>query len=318
VEKSNLPVFANAARQFLANINTDLQTDQDFADAEATVKFLKKTEEQLEAAKSAALSQTADLDQALRTLDDMGEQMRAMRLKLDKLVKTEKENRKTALIQAAILNWQNAIKSVNAGLDLGVRLQIEKPDFAGSVKGKKSLSSMADALDTLVANAKTEANMEAERIRANIDHYKQQATGYEFLFNDLQTIIHHPLDALDGLISSRVIAHKQAEQARLDAERERIRLEEQRKLEAEQNRANASQAPNPQAQNNNPQAPAKPPQETVTHNPRLVVGQVRQGELEAWYNRIKADGQIPLSDRDADICIWPLILKAYEMGQIGR
>ncbi|MFA6700899.1 MAG: YqaJ viral recombinase family protein [Thiomicrospira sp.] len=318
VEKSNLPVFANAARQFLANINTDLQTDQDFADAEATVKFLKKTEEQLEAAKSAALSQTADLDQALRTLDDMGEQMRAMRLKLDKLVKTEKENRKTALIQAAILNWQNAIKSVNAGLDLGVRLQIEKPDFAGSVKGKKSLSSMADALDTLVANAKTEANMEAERIRANIDHYKQQATGYEFLFNDLQTIIHHPLDALDGLISSRVIAHKQAEQARLDAERERIRLEEQRKLEAEQNRANASQAPNPQAQNNNPQAPAKPPQETVTHNPRLVVGQVRQGELEAWYNRIKADGQIPLSDRDADIWIWPLILKAYEMGQIGR
>lgn len=311
VEQSNLPAFTNAARQFLANINTDLQTDQDFADAEATVKFLKKAEEQLSAAKAAALSQTADLDSALRTIDDMGEQMRAMRLKLDKLVKTEKENRKTALLQAAILNWQNAIKAMNAGLDLGIRLNGEKPDFAGAIKGKKSLASMADALDTLVANAKTEASIEAERIRANIDHYKQQATGYEFLFNDLQAIIRHPLDALGGIIASRVAAHKQAEQARLDQERERIRAEEQRKLEAQS-------APPAQAENPTTPPNPQPAQETPANHPRLNPGQVRKGELEAWYTRIKADGQIPLSDRDADIWIWPLILKAFEMGRMSQ
>ena len=50
VKQSNLPAFVNAAERFIANINTDLQTDQDFADAEETVKFCKKAEDKLAAA----------------------------------------------------------------------------------------------------------------------------------------------------------------------------------------------------------------------------------------------------------------------------
>ena len=52
---SNLPQFKAAAETFIAEINTDLQTDEDFVNAEATVKFCDETEKKLESAKAAAV-----------------------------------------------------------------------------------------------------------------------------------------------------------------------------------------------------------------------------------------------------------------------
>ncbi len=52
-------------------INTDLQTDQHFADAEKTVKWCGEVEERLEAAKQHALSQTETIDALFRTIDEI-------------------------------------------------------------------------------------------------------------------------------------------------------------------------------------------------------------------------------------------------------
>ena len=92
VTASNIDAFKSHALAVFGAINKDRQTDGDFADAEKTVKWCKEVEDKLEAAKQHALSQTADIDALFRAIDDISAEARRVRLDLDKLVKTRKEN----------------------------------------------------------------------------------------------------------------------------------------------------------------------------------------------------------------------------------
>ncbi|MCM2248878.1 hypothetical protein MYF60_28335, partial [Klebsiella pneumoniae] len=76
---------------FIANIKTDLKTDEDFVQADATVKFCKEAEDNLEVAKNAAIAQTASIDELMRTVDHIKAQLRDKRLALDKLVEQRKK-----------------------------------------------------------------------------------------------------------------------------------------------------------------------------------------------------------------------------------
>src|SRR5690606_3889090 len=91
VTASNLAEFKTHALAVLGGINTDLRNDQDFADAERTVKWCKEVEDRLEAAKQHALSQTSSIDELFRTIDTIAAETRAKRLELDKLVKARKD-----------------------------------------------------------------------------------------------------------------------------------------------------------------------------------------------------------------------------------
>jgi putative phage-type endonuclease len=68
VTASNLAEFKSHALAVLGSINRDLRTDDDFADAEQTVKWCKAVEDRLEAAKVHALSQTASIEELFRTV----------------------------------------------------------------------------------------------------------------------------------------------------------------------------------------------------------------------------------------------------------
>lgn len=85
VTASNLEGFKAVAMRTIGSIKTTLVTDQDFADAEKTVKWCGNVESSLAAAKQHALSQTESIDRLFRTIDDISEQARTVRLKLEKL-----------------------------------------------------------------------------------------------------------------------------------------------------------------------------------------------------------------------------------------
>ena len=95
VTASNLDSFTTAVTARIQAINTKLVTDADFVNADKMVKFLGDGEKRLDLVKDQALAQTASIDQLFRTIDVMKEQMRGKRLALEKLVKAEKENRKS-------------------------------------------------------------------------------------------------------------------------------------------------------------------------------------------------------------------------------
>lgn len=248
VTYSNLPEFKAAAESYIANINTDLQTDQQFADAEDTVKFCKSTEETLEVTKKAILAQTATIDEVIRTVDHIQAQLRDKRLMLDKLVKSEKEARKIALTKAAGDAYAAHVVGLQSEIG-GVQFVplLPRQDFGAVIKGLKSLSSMHDALDTALANAKIEADAVAKDIRAKLAWCKENASGMSFLFPDLQQIISKPMDDFTLTITSRIKEHKEAEErkvaeirakaeayaaAKLEAERAAMQAEEEAKARA--------------------------------------------------------------------------------------
>ncbi|MGV8869321.1 MAG: YqaJ viral recombinase family protein [Janthinobacterium svalbardensis] len=231
VVSSNLMVYQKAAEKFLSTIKTDLQDDQDFADAEYNVKFCGEAEAKLEHAKAAALAQTSTIDEVLRTVDHIKTQFRAKRLELEKLVKTRKEQIKETILNDGRRAYATHVAALEAEI-APIRLQLAAPDFAGAMKAKRTLASLHDAVGTTLANAKIAANTQAADYRAKQSWCREHAANYGFLFMDMASIIGKPMDDFQLVINTRIAEHKRAEDAKAEAERARIREEERVKAEA--------------------------------------------------------------------------------------
>lgn len=228
VTASNLSAFRDHALAVFDGINTDLQNDGDFADAEKTVKWCKDVESRLESAKDHALAQTASIDELFRAIDDIKEQARVKRLELEKLVKARKDAIRREVVMDANEALMAHINKINAALDVPV--PHPHTDFACAIKGKRTIASLRDAVDTLLAKAKIEISETAELIRENCKVI--DAAGKPFLFSDKAAMALKDAEWVTGMVAMRVAEHEQAEQKRLEAERERIRAEEEAKLKA--------------------------------------------------------------------------------------
>lgn len=235
VTASNLEQWRDVVTARIAGINTNLQTDNDFADADAMVKFLDDGEKRIDLVKAQAQANAADIDRVFRALDEIKASMRAKRLELDKLVTKRKESIKIEIMQAG----KDAMASHIAGLNKRLA-KVQMPpiaaDFAAAIKGKRNLESMRDAVSTLVAAKKIEANEIADRITINLqmltDQARQPNADYSFLFADYASLILKAPDDLALVIRMRINEHKETEEKRLAAEREKIRIEEEARAAA--------------------------------------------------------------------------------------
>ena len=230
VTASNLAAFKSHALNMIGSINRNLVTDQDFADAEQTVKWCKDVEDRLKAAKQHALSQTASIEELFRALDDISEEARVTRLDLDKLVKAMKENRRLEILNQAAAALQGHIATINKRLGQ-CQIHSFRADFAGAMKGKRTIATLQDAADSELARAKIEINEKADAISYNLETYKENAAGFEFLFSDLQDIVSKQSEDFCSMVRMRIADHKDAESKKLEADRARIRAEEQAKAE---------------------------------------------------------------------------------------
>eukprot|EP01034_Spumella_vulgaris_P037762 gene37762-46593_t len=231
VVSSNLSVYRVAAERFIANIKTDLQTDEDFANAEATVKFCDTAEKDLELAKSAAIAQTASIDEVLRTVDHIKDQLRTKRLALEKLVAKRKTEIKETILAEAKIAYADHVTALEAEIK-PLRLPAVAPDFAGAMKGKRTLASLHDAVDTLLANAKISTSATAADYRAKQAWCKEHAAGHGALFMDMATIITKQMEDFQLVVTTRVAAHLAAEAKKEADMRAQIAAEEKVKAEA--------------------------------------------------------------------------------------
>lgn len=202
VSLSNLPSFKKAADSFVAQIKTDLTTDQDFADAEANVKFLDEAEKSLEQAKKAALSQTADIDELMRTIDQIKESMRTKRLSLDKLVKSKKEQIKAEIVTKGHEALAAHINTLNAEIK-PVVLSI-RGNFAEAIKNKRTVVSLHDAVNNELAQCKIAADSQAAIIRKNLAFLNECAADQKSLFADLLTLAVQPFEAFSAIVQNRL------------------------------------------------------------------------------------------------------------------
>jgi len=215
VTQSNLIEFRRHAHRAIAAINTELNTDQDFANAEKTVKWCSGVESRLKAAKDHALSQTSTIDELFRTLDAISEEARTKRLELNKLVKARKQQIRDEILMSAAGTMTKHIEAINKSWRGMVRMPSISTDFSGAMKGKKTVASLKDAADTELARAKIEANQLAEKISGNVAILEQEVEpGLESLFPDVQQLALKEADDLRNLIKLRISEHLEAEKKR--------------------------------------------------------------------------------------------------------
>lgn len=226
----NLQAFGTALTAYVEKINLKPETDQDFADLEATVKTLKNAEDALDAAESGALAQTESIDAMRRTVAMYRDTARTNRLLVDKLVKVEKDNRKMAIVRDAGAEFASHLNGLNERLGRSYMPAIHS-DFPSAVKGLKSIDSMRDKVATELARAKIEANAIADKIDANLRHLSD-VNAPMFLFSDLQSICLKSTDDFRMLVKARINDHAEKEAARIAAETARIAEQERVKAQA--------------------------------------------------------------------------------------
>lgn len=230
VTASNLDAFKEHALAVFAGINRELATDQDFADAEKTVKWCSDVESRLAAAKEHALSQTASIDELFRTVDDISAEARRVRLELDKLVKARKEEVRREIVAGSRQALDAHVAALNKRLG-GEYLPPMQADFAGAIKSKRTIDSLRNAVDTTLAHAKIEANERADAIDANLKAAAElKADG---LLPDLRTLVLKSPEDFRATVKLRIAERDERERKRQEAERERIRAEEQAKAQRE-------------------------------------------------------------------------------------
>ncbi len=230
VTASNLDSFTTAVTARIQAINTKLVTDADFVNADKMVKFLGDGEKRLDLVKDQALAQTASIDQLFRTIDVLKEQMRGKRLALEKLVKAEKENRKSEIVHAARVELVGHVQNLHSRIGFTC-IQIDSSVFGEATKGLKSLDSMRDKVSVALANAKIEASAIADRIEFN--QKQMQAKSAAVLFPDFAQVCAKAPDDFAALVDARIAKKKEADDNLLAAEREKIRAEEVARANAE-------------------------------------------------------------------------------------
>lgn len=217
VTASNLAEFKTVALAAIRGVNRTLESDQDFADAEQAVKWCEEVETRLKAAKEHALGQTASIDQLFKAIDDISAEARKVRLDLEKLVKQRKDAIRDGILLTARQQLAAHLASLNQRIGKPYMPDVAA-DFAGAIKGKRTLASLQDAADTELARAKVEANAIADKLTANLNTLHALATDQLFLFADEAQIVHKSPDDLALLIKSRIDSHQQAERERQQRE----------------------------------------------------------------------------------------------------
>lgn len=247
----NLPAFGQALRAFIERIPQRPENDQQFADAEAACKALKKAEDALAQAEDGALAQISDVEAMRRTVADLKALARSTRLATEKLVAAEKESRREQLVRQTQASMIEHVMELNRLLQADGAGHLPTPQvglFAPCIKGLKSLDSMRDKLTAELLARKTDAGLQATRLHANRASLRTPEGDWIFLFADFAQVGTKEAEDFAALAQLRIGQHQQREAARLEAERARIRAEEERRarekaeLEATAERVKAEQA----------------------------------------------------------------------------
>lgn len=245
----NLDAFQAGAQAFLDRLPkaAELQSDQDFANAESAVKACAEAEDRIKSALDAAMAQAASIDELFRAARHISELIRSARLALDKSVKSRKESIRMEIMQDAQAKLSEHVNALNERIGWYNGCPIISPaaaDFASAIKGKRTITSLRDACDTELARAKIATREIADRIEAN-----RKAMGdHAALFPDFQHVCTKTPEDFANLVAVRV-------------ENERVRLESIKA--AEINTRNVINPPTPLPESGAPVAVIQPSPQPV-------------------------------------------------------
>jgi len=232
ITEHNMEAFGVALTAKLAEVRAiALVTDQDFSNAKEAAKKFRETAKAIALSKEAMLAQTETIGEAARKMDAWAKDLNGTALQLEKDVEREDKSKKEVMVLEGRQAYADHITVLEADIK-PIRITLAPPNFAEAIKGKRNYASMHDAIQTMLAGVKIEADAQAKDIRAKLTWIKTAYVGYELLFHDLQNLVGKPMDDMQLAVTSRIEGQKRAEEAKLEAQRAAIQAEEERKATA--------------------------------------------------------------------------------------
>lgn len=276
VTLSNLAEILPEFDRVLESTNTELVTDDHFAQADIDAKASRTAAKNLKLTAQAVIDQIAPVSEVVRTLENYASKFDALGLKLEKAVKSQKDLIKTSAIMKAKQDLDAHVAELESEIK-PIRMSLPPVDFAGAISGVKTIASMQERINNALLTAKMDADAMARDIRAKLAWCKEHAEGFGMLFPDLQQIIGKAMDDFQLVIKSRIDEHKRAEaekEARIKAEAE----------EAARQKI-AAEASHPAAQQSVDSAPAiqtnAAPQVGMTRPATTPSARIKLGDINA-------------------------------------
>ena len=216
VEQSNLKEFEEQALAVIEGINTNLNTDEDFAVAESNIKGCQLIENHIATARSTALTNTEAIAALIQTTERLEAKFRETRLLLNGKVKTEKARRVAEIVNSAI----SVLEKIVSTSPVKHGFVIDREAIKTAVRGKKSIAKMQEAVSAVVEAERLGLSNVEEVFLQNIDKLNSAEMDWPGLFPDKKNIALSAPETVDATILARVADHrmKVAEKARREAE----------------------------------------------------------------------------------------------------
>ena len=205
--ESNLDTILPRFDAYLDDVNTELATDQDFADAAENAKQCRGMAKKLRGVAEAVVAQMVSVSEVQSKLKQYESKMDAMGLQLEKLVKAEKESIKCNAIMVAQDYYNEHVTLINNDLKT-VEIPRIMPDFAGAIKGVRTVSSMQSRINDALAAGKAEATTTATDYKTKLAYITDAIADYEHLFN-LQSLVANDIDHIKLRIDSEIREEKE-------------------------------------------------------------------------------------------------------------
>ena len=234
---SNLAEFKAGAMRVLGAINRDLQTDEDFADAEQTVKWAK---ERPRNSWKRSRARRCRADRRHRNcVPGPSDEVSAETHRIRTGSKSAGEGSEAVRgeIVAASVAAVRALRhdhGTTMGENSSTRAVAELWTSARGHRGQKSIASMRDAVDAAAA-AKDDANQKAGRIRTMRGHHRTNQLDPRVPVSPTawRCAASKNWDDLRSNRVARIAEHERREAARREQNAERIRQEETDRIERE-------------------------------------------------------------------------------------
>lgn len=197
--QSNLTDYQAKALEFIESINSELNTDEDFAQAKTDVKSLKGLEDAIKVAEQKVIHECGALYDLLEGLKSLSNQSRAKRLDMDKLVKNREKEIKNLMVEG----YQEKAKAMRDRM----RSRFEFPEFEylSYVRGRKGIKGYSEGLDKALQDYSVTVFHWDEKYTARDALFSESAGEHEHLFPDRDRLVQeYDVSILPSIIHARI------------------------------------------------------------------------------------------------------------------
>ena len=204
VTDTNFDEWKNDLLARLKKVNTELASDDDFANAESDVKTIKAGEVALKNAKASALEQADEIQKLFAAIDEVSSEARDARLALERQIKKRKAEMKDEIVDTGLDQIKAHIEEQSTELQSVNHSWLDRSAFEDEIKGKRTTSSIQKAITSLQVKIKNEIAEREDSINANRQVLDKINDDHSALFQDKESLLLMDGESLQATIDERI------------------------------------------------------------------------------------------------------------------